>query len=445
MSDNPEISVSPDPTAAEPSAADPKAAEPSAAEPSLIEPSTAEPTAANPTAPLPTAANRTAPLPASAAPASVDPSLIEPSAAEPTAANPTAPLPTAANRTAPLPTAADSASAAPASVDPTAAAPASAAPASVDPTAVDPASAAPASADPTAAAPASADPTASADPASADPTAVTPASADPASVDPASVTPAPVDPTAPAPKRPRNRRRVAVLAATGVLVGAVLAGGGYTVVTVRDAERDPGSPSWSLPKAPKEAKAAAATGLRGMLLPYDGDTYLRGPDMAEFGSDVALSGRQATLLRKESVKDLPRSQRRELERQIDRNPVKGMAMRSYVSTDVTPGDQFTMEFVLAQMGNARAVRSIAGVQKEFFDALKVFRKGPEIEGFKDSTACFLPPADSDEKLDMMFCSGYVGDVLVTATATAAKPLDKKGAAEMLRAQLDRIKEPGAAV
>ncbi|MFJ3800132.1 hypothetical protein ACIPSJ_28100 [Streptomyces sp. NPDC090088] len=286
------------------------------------------------------------------------------------------------------------------------------------------------------------------EPSAVEPTAANPMAADLALADPASTDPMAPDSApapAPAPKRPRNRRRIAALAATGVLIVAVLAGGGYTVVTVRDADRDAGAPSWSLPKASKEAKAAAATGLRGMLLPYDGDTYLRGPDMAEFGSDVALSGREATLLRKESVKDLPRSQRRELERQIDRNPVKGMAMRSYVSTDVTPGDQFTMEFVLARMGNARAVRSIAGVQKEFFDALKVFRKGPEIEGFKDSTACFLPPADSDEKLDMMFCSGYVGDVLVTATATAAKPLDKKGAAEMLRAQLDRIKEPGAAV
>ncbi|MEV5849661.1 hypothetical protein AB0M32_47660 [Streptomyces sp. NPDC051985] len=408
MSDNPQIPASPEPptteatttepTAAEPTAVESTAAEPTVVEPMAVEPMAAEPTAVEATAVEPTAAESpTAESPTAESP-TVEPlavessaaelSLIKPSAAQPTAAGPTAPSPTAAN-----------------------------------PKAADPAPADPVSAD-----------LVSADPAPADPTVADSAPADPAPLDPA-----------PAPKRPRNRRRIAALAAAGVLIVAVLAGGGYTVVTVRDADRDAGAPSWSLPKASKEAKAVAATGLRGMLLPYDGDTYLRGPDMAEFGSDVALSGREATLLRKESVKDLPRSQRRELERQIDRNPVKGMAMRSYVSTDGTPGDQFTMEFMLAQMGNARTVRSIAGVQKEFFDALKVFRKGPEIEGFKDSTACFLPPADSDEKLDMMFCSGYVGDVLVTATATAAKPLDKESAAEMLRAQLDRIKEPGASV
>ncbi|MET9087248.1 hypothetical protein ABZX77_36155 [Streptomyces sp. NPDC004237] len=367
-------------------------------------------------------------VPTSPEPPAVEATVTEPPVVEPLVVEATAAeLPVVAV-TAVEPTAAESLI-----VEPLAVEPSPAEPSLIEPSAVEPPAAGPKAPLPTAANPMAAD-LASADS----------APGDLASADPAALDPAPLDP-APALKRPRNRRRITALAATGVLIVAVVAGGGYTVVTVRDADRDPGAPSWSLPKASEEAKAAAATGLRGMLLPYDGDTYLRGPDMAAFGSDVALSGREATLLRKESVKDLPRSQRRELERQIDRNPVKGMAMRSYVSTDGTPGDQFTMEFVLARMGNARAVRSIAGVQKEFFDALKVFRKGPEIEGFKDSTACFLPPADSDEKLDMMFCSGYVGDVLVTATATAAKPLDKEGAAEMLRAQLDRIKEPGAAV
>ncbi|MEU6199401.1 hypothetical protein [Streptomyces sp. NPDC047061] len=287
-----------------------------------------------------------------------------------------------------------------------------------------------------------------AEPTAAEPAATesTPAESTPAepaadAPDPALAAPAPAAPT---PKRPRAPRRIAVLVASGVLAAAVLGAGAWTVVAVHDADRDPGAPVWSLPKAAKETKAASAGGLRGMLLPYGSDTYGRGPDMAEFGSDAALTGAQATLLRKESIKDLPRSQRRELERQMDRNPVRGMAMRSYVSKDA-PGYPYTMEIVLAQMGNERTVRSTAGVQKELFDALKVFRKGPEIKGYKDSTACFLTPAGKDVKLDTMFCSGYVGDILVTATATAAKPLDKQSAADMLRAQLDRIKEPGAAV
>ncbi|MFE3161837.1 hypothetical protein [Streptomyces sp. NPDC059224] len=245
--------------------------------------------------------------------------------------------------------------------------------------------------------------------------------------------------------RTRGRRRIAQVVGAGVLAAAVLAGIAGTVVTVRGADRDPGAPLWSMPKAVKDSKAAGPGGLQGMLLPYDTDTYQRGPDTAEFGSDVALSGRQATLLREQSIKDLPRSQRQALERQLDRNPVKGMAMRSYVNTAGTSGHQYTMEIVLARMGNQRTVRSMATVQQELLDALKVFRKGPEVKGYKDSTSCFLPPTDSDEKLDSMFCTGYVGDILVTATATGGKPLDKESAAGMLRAQLDRIKEPGATV
>ncbi|MEU9405265.1 hypothetical protein AB0E08_06115 [Streptomyces sp. NPDC048281] len=228
----------------------------------------------------------------------------------------------------------------------------------------------------------------------------------------------------------------------------VLAAGAFTVVTVRRADRDPGAPVWRLPKADKAAAPAPATGLLGMLLPYDADRYARGPDMAQFGSDVALTGAQANLLRKESIKDPPRSQRRELERQLDRNPVRGMTMRGYVSRDTALGTPCTMEIVLAQMGHQRTVRSMAGVQKQVFGALKVFREGPEIKGYKgykNSTACFLTPSDKDVRLDTMFCSGYVGDVLVTATATAGRPLDKKSAEDMLRAQLDRIKEPEAAV
>ncbi|MEV7032791.1 hypothetical protein AB0N99_21565 [Streptomyces sp. NPDC093272] len=251
------------------------------------------------------------------------------------------------------------------------------------------------------------------------------------------------DPVPDVPKRPRDRRRIAVVGGVGVLVVAVLAGITCTAVAVQGADRDAGAPVWRLPKAAKATKPAADSGLQGMLLPYD-TLHRRGPDMAQFGSDVALSGEQTALMRKESVKDLPRSQRQRLERQIDRDPVKGMAMRSYLNYG-TGGTEYTVEIDLAQLGNQRTVRSVAAVQREFFDTLKVLRKGPEIKGYKDSASCFLPVADSAEKLDMMFCTGYVGDVLITATAFAGKPLDKDDVASMLRAQFDRIKEPGASV
>ncbi|MEW1774043.1 hypothetical protein [Streptomyces sp. NPDC086777] len=250
------------------------------------------------------------------------------------------------------------------------------------------------------------------------------------------------DPAAP-PSRPR--RRIGVFVTVGVLAVAVVAGVAGTVVTVRAADRDPGAPHWSLPKESKGTRAAAQTGLQGMLLPYDAEQYGRGPDLAGFGSDVRLTGAQATALRKESIQDLPRSQRQELDRQIDKNPVKGMVMRSYANTSGGEGDEYTMDIQLAQMQNRATVRTIANAERELFAALDVFRKGPEIAGYKDSTSCFLSPAGSAEKLDTMLCYGYVGDVLVSATATAAKPLDTRSAADMLHAQLERIKDPGAAV
>ncbi|MET7287710.1 hypothetical protein [Streptomyces sp. NPDC005573] len=255
-------------------------------------------------------------------------------------------------------------------------------------------------------------------------------------------------PDAPAgPRRSRPGRVVAVVG-TAVLALAVVAGVGCTAVTVNGADRAPGAPGWRLPDfAKREAAEEKPAGIRAMLLSY-GDRYGRGPDIGEFGSDTELSGRQATVLQKQSLRNLPRSERRLMEREIDKNPVKGIAMRSYVSTaDAAHAGKnvFTVEIELSRMANQRIARSVGRAQRDFFDAVKVFTEGPEIEGHQDQAGCYVLPAGPDGKLGQMLCSGYVGDVLVIATATAAEPLDKKGVAEIVRAQLDRIKDPGEAV
>jgi hypothetical protein len=237
-----------------------------------------------------------------------------------------------------------------------------------------------------------------------------------------------------------------------LLVAAVVGGAGYTVVTVQDADRDPGAPSWTFPvPAPDDTKTAKApSGLAAMLVPYGTEGWSRGPDIGEFGSDASLSGPEATALRKEALRDLPRSQRRDLEKRIDKQHTKGIAMRSYLSTSsgfnstLYANGAFTMSVELAQIEDKAAVKGMSTFQNEFFDALKIFRKGPEIKGYKNAK-CFLPPKDKDEKLDMMVCSAYQGDVLVSATAFGAKPLNTKGVAMLLREQLDRIAEPGEAV
>ncbi|WP_018568784.1 hypothetical protein [Streptomyces sp. PsTaAH-124] len=252
---------------------------------------------------------------------------------------------------------------------------------------------------------------------------------------------------APAPRR----RRAGLITGCAVLLLALVGGTGYTVAVVRDADRSPGAPVWRMPEpAAAGQRQDAATGLKGMLLPYGTQEFVRGPDIGEFGTDAELSGAQATELRKQALRNLPLSQRRQLAKEIDKQQVKGMVMRSYLSNGDAAHDAyyadhaFTVEIVLARMGSSRTVRSVAGFQQQFFEALKVFRAGPRIEGHKNAR-CFLMPTDSKEKLDAMTCSAYEGDVMVSATMQAAKPLDTKGAAEMLRDQLDRIKEPGQAV
>ncbi|MFH8467349.1 hypothetical protein [Streptomyces sp. NPDC017991] len=259
---------------------------------------------------------------------------------------------------------------------------------------------------------------------------------------------------------PRVRRlrwgRVGVGVACGALLTAVVGGVGFTAVAVDGADRDAGAPVWRFPKKtaddgqPKQAADGGKTGLAALLVPYgtdpDGDGFHRGPDMEEFGSDSEFSGRQATELRKQSIRDLPRSQRLRLEKQIDKQHIQGMAMRSYISPSDSldyDGKVFTVDVVLSQM-DKKTVRDLATFQSEFLNALEIFRKGPKIEGHKNAQ-CFLPPKDADEKLDLMVCSAYKGDVMVSVSAYGVKPLNTKGVAVFLREQLDRIAEPGEAV
>jgi hypothetical protein len=267
------------------------------------------------------------------------------------------------------------------------------------------------------------------------------------SAKPVEPTAASAEPSAPASK-PRRRGRIAAVAGSAVLAVAVAAGVGYTVVTVNGADHDAGAAVWKFPKqkSADDEKKARAKGLSGMLLTYTSG-WKPGPDFGNFAADTELSGAQATAMRKESLRDLPRTQRRQLEKLIDKQHIEGMAMRSYVKeagANFFSDTAVAVNIQLSQMKNRAAVRNISASQNEFLDRLDVFRKGPKIEGYKDA-ACFLPPKDSHEDLEAMLCSAYRGNVLVTVTADGVKPFDAKGIAELLKDQLDRIAEPGEAV
>ncbi|KAB2977157.1 hypothetical protein F8R89_16555 [Streptomyces sp. SS1-1] len=245
---------------------------------------------------------------------------------------------------------------------------------------------------------------------------------------------------------------MAAVAGAVLTVAAVVAGTGYTVVTVRDADRDPGAPTWKFPPAAADrpAERPKATGLAAMLVPYGTDSWVRGPDMGQFGSDAQLTGAEATALRKDALRDLPRSQRRELEKQMDRVRPKGVAMRSYFSEFAagraggSASDIYSVSVVLSRMDNRTAVRDAVRTQNSLLAVLDIFRKGPKVKGYKDAK-CFLAPKELSEGTDEMSCTGYVGDVLVTVSAQGARPLDAKAVAKLMSTQLDRIAEPGKAV
>ncbi|CAL9306065.1 hypothetical protein [Streptomyces sp. SudanB182_2057] len=254
------------------------------------------------------------------------------------------------------------------------------------------------------------------------------------------------EPAGPAPGRPR--RRIGPVLGGAAVALAVVAGVSWTAVVVHGADRDPGAATWQLPKA-SVGKPAKDTGMSTLLLPYEEGRYAPGPDMDEFGSDAELTGAQATAQLKRSLAGLPRSQRLLMERRLGREPVKGIAMRSYASpagASSESGEEFTAQVVLVRMADRSAADSEAALRRRLLGSVESLREGPAVKGHEDDAACFLPPADPDEELGAMVCSGSVGDVLVLTTATAAGPLDRQEeAADMITAQFDRIEDPGKAV
>ncbi|MEV4340086.1 hypothetical protein [Streptomyces sp. NPDC049590] len=234
-----------------------------------------------------------------------------------------------------------------------------------------------------------------------------------------------------------------------MLALAVVAGVSWTAVVVHGADRAPGAAGWRLPEASEGRPAeSGGAGLGGLLLPYGEHRYRPGPDLNEFGSDIELTGAQTAALRKRSLARLPRSQRLAMERQIDRQPVKGMALRSYVgpagASAGSDAEEFTVQITLARVADRRTAHSLAAAQRLLLGSAETVREGPAIKGH-EGAACFLPPKDVVEGLDAMLCVGSVGDVVLTASATGTEALDRQEVADMVTAQFDRIKDPGKAV
>ncbi|MEV6649001.1 hypothetical protein [Streptomyces sp. NPDC051219] len=253
--------------------------------------------------------------------------------------------------------------------------------------------------------------------------------------------PIPVEPQAPR-RRPRRKLVAAVSAALGL---AVLTGGSvWALDRLGDADRTAPTIVWAEPAedadAAKPATPVPLKGLGSRLMPVPFGFEL-GPDIENHGNDTVLGKKQAVAEFKEGSRGLPSDQRKKRNKAIEKLRLQGLAMRSY--RDAVDG-QLIVEMRLAQIENAKDGRKLAAFQSEFADALGIFRKGPAVKGFKNAK-CFLTPKDSEDKLDVMFCSAYQGDVLISLEAYGPMPMNTSGAAELLRKQLDHLETPGELV
>ncbi|MFI6880581.1 hypothetical protein ACIBL6_44735 [Streptomyces sp. NPDC050400] len=253
--------------------------------------------------------------------------------------------------------------------------------------------------------------------------------------------PPPLSPDVTEPVAPRRPRRWPAVVVAGAVVLAVAGAAAVTVMKVDDADRTVTTSVWGAPKAAKQhaGDGSRPSDLRSRLLPMP-DRYVPGPDIDEFGNDKAIGGKEAVARLKKSADDLPARQRDAQRRSIDKLKLKGLAMRSYSAEDT----DLVVEIQLSQMQNRQAGRDLKAFRTEFLRSLGVFTKGPRIKGHRNAD-CFLAPRDSDTKLDLLMCSAYEDDLLVSVTATGPKSIDSKAVAALLARQLDHISSRGEAV
>ncbi|MEU7512033.1 hypothetical protein AB0B13_08500 [Streptomyces sp. NPDC042898] len=250
-----------------------------------------------------------------------------------------------------------------------------------------------------------------------------------------------------------RKRRLLKNALTSVLVlGAVGGGVAYTAVTVDGADRTAPTTAWAEPTAggtPGEDPAAgiargrASTPLSKLLLPMPFG-YELGSDIEGYGNDGELGAREAAALFKETGKGVYGKKRREYEKQVDALGIQGMAMRSYATYD----SDLQVEVLVLRMKDKKSVREFFDLRKDFSEFVGL-RKGAKVKEHARNAACYLLPEPTagdkehkDAQLRGTTCTAYDGEVLISAMAFGAAPVDQKAVAELVEKQLRHIESPG---
>ncbi|GAA1252080.1 hypothetical protein GCM10009665_48530 [Kitasatospora nipponensis] len=256
--------------------------------------------------------------------------------------------------------------------------------------------------------------------------------------------PAPVAAPAPA---PRSRRALRVTAA---VAAAVLAGVGIGVGIIKVKYGDPAPVAAPAPAAVPSAAPSTAQpygassngvhfgSLLDLLLPLPAG-YRLGPDDGLDGNDTALTAAQLSAEIDDETSDLPKDQRNATKDELRSLGMRAAGVRSYRTADA----KMVVTLRLLQF-NQNSVRAFNAFTGALGADSGLNRQGPEVPGHTDAR-CFLPAEDPGEPIDVMLCSGAVGDLLVTMRVEGVAPLPKSEAVSIFRQQLERLALPGASV
>ncbi|WP_377270258.1 hypothetical protein [Peterkaempfera sp. SMS 1(5)a] len=232
------------------------------------------------------------------------------------------------------------------------------------------------------------------------------------------------------------------------MVAAALAGVGVGEVLLHTAYQDDttaaAAPAATAPTvAPSPAWGGHSNGnhfgsLRDLLLPVP-DSYTLGPDSGGSGNDAELNSKQLASREEEALKTVPKKNRKTVEKAWKSLHLRASGLRTY--QDRSGG--LMVEMRLDQF-NQQAVAAASAFNGAVVDASGAFRQGPAVAGHQNAR-CVLPPLEPSAKIDFMTCFAAEGDLLISMDVTGVTPLDKDGAVQLLKAQLDRLARPGAAV
>ncbi|MFE0652791.1 hypothetical protein ACFVZH_29880 [Streptomyces sp. NPDC059534] len=254
-----------------------------------------------------------------------------------------------------------------------------------------------------------------------------------------------------APRKRGPRRVLLGIVLPAVLVlGAIGGGVTYTAVTVSAADRTAPTDVWAVPRttvndadpADGVERGKATTPLSKLLLPVPFG-YELGPDLELYGNDGELGEKEAAALMKQEGKGLTGKKRREYEKEVDRLGIKGIAVRSF--EDTSTGRVVYVH--ITRMKDKKQIKSMYKLRTKVMEFLEL-PKGPKVPDHRNATCSLLPEDKSlskkerAEQLDGVICVAYDSEVLVSVSASGAKPLDRAAVADLLKQQLDHIESPG---